>query len=117
MTTPVVRGDVFMANLDPSQGSEQSGTRPVVVVSRDAINHYSPIVVVVSLTDSGNKKKTYPSHVRIPAGMGGLSMDSIALCEQVRAINKTRLRRHLGRMDKSTMAEIEAALRITLDLE
>jgi mRNA interferase MazF len=115
MNAPL-RGDVFMANLDPSEGSEQGGTRPVVVVSRNALNQFSPVVVVASITDAANKKKIYPSHVKVSAGMGGLTMDSIVICEQVRAISKTRLKRMLGKFDTPTMASIEAALKITLDL-
>src|SRR5215470_6333601 len=87
----ILRGDVFRANLEPHEGSEQGGTRPVVVVSRDALNNFSPIVVIASITDAANKKKIYPSHVKVAAGKGGLTMDSIVLCEQVRAISKTRL--------------------------
>ena len=115
MNAPL-RGDVFMANLDPSEGSEQGGTRPVVVVSRDALNQFSPVVVVASITDAANKKKIYPSHVKVLAGIGGLTMDSIVICEQVRAISKTRLERMLGKFDTPTMTSIEAALKITLDL-
>jgi mRNA interferase MazF len=113
---PVLRGDVFMANLEPVEDSEQGGTRPVVVVSRDALNRVSPVVVVCSLTDAANKKKIYPSHVKVQAGVGGLTIDSIVLCEQVRAVSKTRLRRQLGRFDRPVMTSIEAALKITLDL-
>lgn len=112
----VLRGDVFMANLEPREGSEQGGIRPVVVVSRDAINKFSPVVVICSITDAANKKKFYPSHVKVSAGIGGLTMDSVVICEQVRAINKTRLRSQLGRFDKAVMTSIEAALKITLDL-
>jgi len=112
----VRRGDVFTANLEPVQGSEQGGTRPVVVVSRDAINKFSPVVVICSITDAANKKKVYPSHVKIPAGTGGLRLESIVICEQIRAINKTRLREPLGRFDRAAMTRIEAALKITLDL-
>jgi len=115
MSLPL-RGDVFVANLDPSEGSEQGGTRPVVVVSRDALNKFSPIVVIASITDAANKKKIYPSHVKVSAGIGGLTIDSIVICEQVRAINKTRLKAMLGKFDKATMTSIEAALKITLDL-
>jgi mRNA interferase MazF len=115
MSLPL-RGDVFKANLDPSEGSEQGGTRPVVVVSRDALNRFSPIVVIASITDAANKKKIYPSHVKVPCGVGGLIKDSIVICEQVRAINKSRLREMLGKFDKATMTQIEAALKITLDL-
>ena len=116
MTSPVERGDVLMASLDPVEGSEQGGTRPVVVVSRDALNKFSPVVVIAPITDAANKKKIYPSHVKVSAGVGGLTLDSIVICEQVRAINKTRLRRALGKFDRPTLTSIEAALKITLDL-
>lgn len=115
MNSPL-RGDVLMARLDPSEGSEQGGTRPVVVVSRDALNKFSPVVVIASITDAANKKKLYPSHVKVPSGMGGLSMDSIVICEQIRAISKTRLQKQIGKFDKATMTSVEAALKITLDL-
>ena len=111
-----LRGELFMANLEPSEGSEQGGTRPVVVVSRDALNRFSPVVVVCSITDAANKKKIYPSHVKVSAGTGGLRIDSIVVCEQIRAISKTRLKDPLGKFDKSVMTSIEAALKITLDL-
>jgi mRNA interferase MazF len=112
----ILRGDVFKANLEPHEGSEQGGTRPVVIVSRDALNVVSPVVVVCSITEAANKKKVYPSHVRVPAGTGGLTLDSIVICEQVRAISKTRLRQTLGKFDRTVMTSIEAALKITLDL-
>ncbi len=111
-----LRGDVYFANLEPVVGSEQGGTRPVVIVSRDALNKFSPIVVVCSITDAANKTKIYPSHVRVPAGTAGLKLDSIVITEQVRAINKTRLTMHIGKFDKAVMTSIEAALKITLDL-
>ncbi len=111
-----LRGDVFRANLDPAEGSEQGGSRPVVVVSRDALNKFSPIVIVCSVTGAENKTKVYPSHVKVSAGTGGLSKDSIVLCEQVRAISKTRLKEHLGSFDKPIMTGVEAALKIALDL-
>lgn len=112
----VLRGDVFMANLEPRAGSEQGGTRPIVVVSRDAINKNSPVVVICPITDAANKKKIYPSHVRVPSGKGGLRMDSVVVCEQVRAISNTRLCDRLGNFDRTVMTSIEAALKITLDL-
>jgi mRNA interferase MazF len=112
----VLRGEVFMANLEPKEGSEQGGTRPVVVVSRDAINISSPVVVICPITDAANKKKIYPSHVRVPSGAAGLTMDSIVICEQVRAINKTRFKSKLGSFSKQIITSIEAALKITLDL-
>ena len=111
-----LRGDVFMANLEPVQGSEQGGARPIVVVSRDALNQFSPVIVVCSITDAANKKKFYPSHVKVTAGAGGLVLDSIVVCEQVRAISKNRLSRQIGKFDRQVMASIDTALKITLDL-
>ena len=112
----VCRGDVFFANLNPTLGSEQSGTRPVVVVSRNAINANSPVVVVLPITSANNKRKLYPSQVAVPAGAGGLVNESVVLCEQVRTISKERLQMRKGNFDSAIMAQIEAAIRITLDL-
>jgi len=112
----VFRGDVVTAKLDPIEGSEQAGTRPVVVVSRDALNKFSPVVIICPITDAANKKKLYPSHVKVATGTAGLSLDSIVVCEQVRAISKTRLIKPLGKFDRATMTSIEAALKIALDL-
>lgn len=113
---PPLRGDVFMANLEPHEGSEQGGTRPVVVVSRDALNRFSPVVVVCSITDAANKKKIYPGHVKVASGTGGLTMDSIVMTEQIRSISQSRLTRQLGKFDRPLMTSIEAAIKITLDL-
>jgi mRNA interferase MazF len=110
------RGDVYMARLNPSQGSEQGGERPVVIVSRDAINLNSPVVIVVSLTDAQNKKRIYPSQTVLKAGDGGLRIESIALCDQVRAISVTRLTTRLGHLAPQSIASINAALKIALDL-
>lgn len=110
------RGDVYDARLSPTEGSEQAGTRLVVVVSRDAINRYSSVVVVVPLTNATNVKRSYPNNVEIPAGVAGLSVNSVALTGQVRAISKTRLLRLRGSLSSDLIREIDAALRITLDL-
>jgi mRNA interferase MazF len=110
------RGDVYRARLDPSEGSEQSGERPVVVMSRDAINQSSPVLVVVPITDRAHKTRIYPSHVILKTGEGGLTKESVALGEQVRAINKTRLTNYLGHLSDNSITQIGAALKITLDL-
>ena len=110
------RGDVFDARLDPAEGSEQAGTRPVVVVSRDAINEASPVVVVVPCTTWRMGRKLYPSQVLLRAPDGGLSADSIALGEQVRAIAKTRLRERRGTLSPDAIRKLDRALLITLDL-
>jgi len=111
-----VRGDVYLAKLDPTQGSEQGGERPVVVMSRDAINQSSPVVIVVPVTDQENKKHIYPSQVVLRAGEGGLKIDSVALGEQVRAITKTRLTTRLGHLAPHSIAAIGGALKAALDL-
>jgi mRNA interferase MazF len=113
---PVQRGDVFQANLNPAKGSEQGGMRPVLVVSRDAINRSSPVVVIIPFTDAANKTKIYPSHVRFASGTAGLTLDAIAICEQVRAIARDRLVRPMGKLNRQEIASVEAALKITLDL-
>lgn len=112
-----VRGDVFNARLDPTEGSEQAGTRPVVVLSRDSINANSPVVVVVPVTDATNVKRLYPSHAHLPRGSGGLKMDSVAKAEQIRAIQVSRFVGYYGRMDRDALTRIEEAIRITLALK
>jgi mRNA interferase MazF len=110
------RGDVYQAVLNPSQGSEQSGTRPVVIVSREAINRNSQVVIVVPLTSRANKIRILPCHVEIKINEGGVTMESVVLCEQVRAIAVSRLRKGLGHLPEQRIAEINAALKIALDL-
>lgn len=110
------RGDVFDARLSPTEGSEQDGVRPVVIVSRDAINNNSTVIVVVPLTKAANVQRTYPNNVSIAKGEGGLTFDSVLLGGQVRAIAKSRLLRQRGALSSETMQRIDRALRITLDL-
>jgi mRNA interferase MazF len=110
------RGEVYLANLDPTEGSEQGGQRPVVVMSRDAINQNSPVVIVVPVTDMNNKKRIYPSQVVLKAGEGGLRINSVALGEQVRAINVTRFATRLGQLSPQSITAIGAALKVSLDL-
>jgi mRNA interferase MazF len=110
------RGDVFEARLDPVEGSEQAGIRPVIVISRDALNEASPVIVVIPCTTFRPERKIYPSQVLLRAPDGGLRVDSIALGEQVRAIAKTRLRARWGTLSSESLHKIENALVITLDL-
>ena len=110
------RGDVFDARLNPTEGSEQAGTRPVVIVSRDAINRNSSVVVVVPLTKAANVRRSYPNNVTIAKGEGGLAFDSVLLGGQVRAVAKSRLLRQRGTLAGATMQQVDRALRITLDL-
>lgn len=110
------RGDVFLARLDPAEGSEQAGTRPVIVVTRDAINANSPVVVIIPLTDAANPKRMYPSHVWIANGSARLRIDSIAKTEQIRAIQVSRFVSYSGRLSNVQMGKLEEAMRITLAL-
>jgi mRNA interferase MazF len=112
----MIRGEVYQADLEPIAGSEQGGKRPVLIVSRNAINANAPIVIVVPITGRENKRRLYPTHVELAAGEGGLSKDSVALCEQVRAISKTRLTKRIGQVSAQRMSVVDAALKISLDL-
>jgi len=110
------RGEVYQANLDPIAGSEQGGTRPVLIVSRDALNVNAPIVIVVPLTGRENKRRFYPTHVELTAGESGLTKNSVVLCEQVRAISKDRLTKKIGQVSPQRMSFVDAALKISMDL-
>jgi mRNA interferase MazF len=110
------RGDVYDVRFDPVEDSEQGGTRPAVIVSRDAINRSSPVIVVVPLTRAVHVKRQYPNNVRLAKGQGGLTADSVALCGQVRALSTDRLLRQRGHLLADVMRQIDDALRITLDL-
>jgi len=112
----MLRGDVYEASLDPVQGSEQAGSRPVLIVSRDVINKNSPVVIVVPLTGLEHCPHIYPSQVLIKGGVGGLDKDSVALGEQVRAISKKRLCKHIGHVPPDLMIQVSVALKIALDL-
>jgi mRNA interferase MazF len=110
------RGDIFEARLNPAEGSEQAGVRPVVIVSRDAINKNSSVIVVVPLTKAENVKRNYPNNVTIAKGEGGLTFESVLLGGQVRAISKSRLLSQRGTLSPEIMQQVDRALRITLDL-
>ena len=110
------RGQVYLLRLDPTEASEQAGTRPAVVVSRTAINQYSPVVVICPITDAAHISKPYPSDVFVKAPEGGLAKDSIILTAQIRAVAKHRFIRVLGELSSETMLKIGQALKITLDL-
>jgi mRNA interferase MazF len=110
------RGEIYLANLNPTAGSEQAGTRPVLIVSRDALNENAPIIIGVPITSRENKRRLYPTHVELKEGEGGLAKDSVALCEQVRAISKDRLSKRMGQVSPGKRQAVGAGLRIALDL-
>jgi mRNA interferase MazF len=110
------RGEVYDARLDPTEGSEQAGMRPVVIVSRDAINAASPVVIVVPCTPYRAGRRLYPSQVVLRAPDGGLDVDSVALGEQVRALATSRLSRRRDQLSPEALRQLERALLIALDL-
>jgi mRNA interferase MazF len=110
------RGEVYDARLEPVEGSEQGGTRPVIIVSRDAINAYSPVVLAIPCTTYQTAKRVYPTQVLIQSPDGGLTNDSIAMADQVRVLSKTRLLRLRGMLSDEVMLLLNQALLIALDL-
>ena len=107
------RGDIYYANLDPVIGSEQGGIRPVVVIQNNVGNHYSPTTIVAAITSKDDKAKV-PTHVKVK--VEGLSRTSIILLEQIRTIDKSRLRSYVNTLTDETMGIVDAALAISVDL-
>ena len=110
------RGDVYDARLDSVEGSEQAGARPVIIVSRDTLNSVLRTVTIVSCTTARPTKLRFPTRPLVHAPDGGLTVDSLVSCEQVRTISKSRLLRYRGSLSAPSMAAVDHALRITLDL-
>jgi mRNA interferase MazF len=111
----VKRGDVYYADLSPVIGSEQGGVRPVLVVQNDIGNRYSPTVIVSAITSQINKAKL-PTHIEISSEDFSLPKDSVVLLEQIRTIDKRRLKEKIGRFDKNLMGEVDDCLKISLGL-
>lgn len=111
----VKRGDVYYADLSPVIGSEQGGVRPVLVVQNDIGNRYSPTVIVSAITSQINKAKL-PTHIEISSEDFSLPKDSVVLLEQIRTIDKKRLKEKIGRFSKNLMAEVDDCLKISLGL-
>ena len=111
------RGDIYQANLNPTVDSEQSGHRPVLIVSRNGINRSSPVIVIVPISKNKKSKKIYPSQYLITANnSNGLDVDSIVKCEQIRAVAKSRLSKKRGTLTQTDMGKIDEALKIVLAL-
>ena len=110
----IYRGDIYLANLNPYKGSEQGGKRPVIIIQNDVGNHYSPTVIVTSVTTRFFKKRALPTHV--PLDNEELEKNSLALLEQIRTIDKSRLIRKIGRVPEEKMKEIGVAIHVSLDL-
>jgi len=111
--TMIARGDLFSASLDPVVGSEQGGVRPVLVIQNDVGNRHSPTVIVLAITGQVNKARL-PTHVPVPAGANGLQKDSVILAEQIRTLDKRRLRERIGTLPPEIMEKVAEAVRISL---
>lgn len=117
-TTLIYQWHIFLALLDPTYGSEQAGRRPVLVISREQINQLLPVVNVIPLTSRKSEARTiYPNEVLLPVGAGGLRVPSIALCYQIRTLDKRRLEQVLGVVtDVALRRTIVNALQFQLDM-
>ena len=115
MNKEIRRGDLYYAELDPIVGSEQAGTRPVLVVSNDIGNRYSPVIVAVPITSRKIGKKWLPTHVRVRVPEL-LKNESTALTEQIRTIDKLRLKEYIGSLPDCLMKEVDQALAVCISL-
>ena len=116
MDTNVRRGDIYYADLSPVVGSEQGGVRPVLIIQNDTGNRYSPTVIAAAITSQTNKAKL-PTHISLSAPDHGLPRDSVVLLEQVRTLDKRRLRERMGRVDGELMERIDAAIAVSFGLQ
>lgn len=111
----VKRGDIYYADLSPVVGSEQGGIRPVLIIQNDVGNKYSPTVIATAITSQINKAKM-PTHIELDANEYGLSRDSVVLAEQIRTIDKRRLKEKIGHLDGELMTKVNEALEISFGL-
>ena len=112
----IKKGDLYFADLSPVTGSEQGGIRPVLVVQNDVGNKYSPTIIVAAVTSRRNKADL-PTHVEIAADGNGLSKNSVILLEQLRTIDKTRLKERTGTIDRNRLPEVNEALSVSLGID
>ena len=113
---PVRRGDIYYADLSPVVGSEQGGMRPVLIVQNDTGNKHSPTVIAAAITSQVGKARL-PTHIELSGQSCGLSRDSVILLEQIRTIDKSRLRERMGRLDEPLMTEVDNAIAVSFGLE
>ena len=111
----VKRGEIYYADLSPVVGSEQGGMRPVLIVQNDTGNRHSPTVIAAAITSQTGKARL-PTHINIAGGSVGLTKDSVILLEQIRTIDKKRLREHMGRLDEKQMMEVDDAIAVSFGL-
>lgn len=111
----IKRGEIYYADLSPVIGSEQGGVRPVLIIQNDVGNKYSPTVIAAAITSQHNKSKL-PTHISVNADNCGLAKDSIVLLEQVRTIDKQRLKEKMGSLDNNSMDMVDKALSVSFGL-
>ena len=111
----VQRGDIYYADLSPVVGSEQGGVRPVLIVQNNVGNRFSPTVIAAAIT-SQKDKAPLPTHIHVHSGENGLAKDSVVLLEQIRTLDKRRLREHMGHLDDQSMTQVDKALQISFGL-
>lgn len=111
----VHRGEIYYADLSPVVGSEQGGIRPVLIVQNDVGNRHSPTVIAAAITSQRDKSKL-PTHIEVNSGSCGLAKDSVVLLEQIRTIDKRRLKERMGELDNASMVKINNALQISFGL-
>ena len=115
MNGTVKRGEIYYADLSPVVGSEQGGVRPVLIVQNDVGNRHSPTVIAAAITSQINKARL-PTHIELSAQSYGLSKDSVVLLEQIRTIDKKRLKERMGRVDDGMMTKIDDAIAVSFGL-
>jgi len=111
----VKRGEIYYAQLNPVVGSEQGGIRPVLVIQNDIGNQYSPTTIVVAITSQINKARL-PTHVEVQAQQSGLERDSVILAEQIRTIDKSRLKQKVAYLEEELMIRVNKAIEISVGL-
>lgn len=111
----VHRGDIYYADLSPVVGSEQGGVRPVLIVQNDIGNKYSPTVIAAAITSQTSKTRL-PTHISLNAEKCGLSKDSVVLLEQIRTLDKKRLKERMGTLDSTAMSRVNQALQVSFGL-
>ena len=116
MDTNVRRGDIYYADLSPVVGSEQGGVRPVLIVQNDTGNRHSPTVIAAAITSQLGKARL-PTHIALAAQGSGLPKDSVILLEQIRTLDKRRLRERAGRIPEDDMRRVDEALGVSMGLE
>lgn len=112
----IKRGDIYYADLSPVVGSEQGGIRPVLIVQNDIGNKFSPTVIAAAIT-SQHSKAQLPTHIKVNADNCGLAKDSVVLLEQVRTIDKRRLKERMGNLGEKDMSRIDRALSVSFGLD